>query len=724
MNELRLDGCRPEPLGSYLKGLGILRLLGEQYDPATTGHWKGDRFALTTNLGRGELLTFFVDEYQPTPLVAPWNGGSGFETGGKSRTAEHALRLVEASAIPRLEPYRRAIRAARQVYAESGSLDKRAMVERCRAQLPDDAVGWVDAAAVLTDEAIGYPPLLGSGGNLGRLELSANFMQRLADVLGLRTGRSAPDRDRSVGWLGASLFADRTAHLVEGPIGQFDPGSAGGVNSSPTGAAESLVNPWDYVLLLEGSLLFASAAARRLGFDGRGKTAMPFMVDASPVGYASGTGGESSRGEVWAPLWSRAATASEIAQLIGEGRSEWRGRQSRTGLDMARAVATLGVDRGVDAFARHAFVERHGQSTLAVPVGRITVHARPEVPLLAELDRWLDGIRRGSNPPASVARLLRRVDSAMFQLADQGGPAHLQEVLVAVAGVEAAAGRSRGFLDRARIRPVQHLRAADWLPRLDDGSPELRLAASLASQHDDDGACLRWLLRPVRQPHAQSRVLEWSEGPTAVRGFGTRPLMDVLAAALVRRSITGNARPSSEDEGSTEHDGQPEMTGVRTAFRRRVATPLPDVAAFVSGELDDGRLARLLAALLLLDWRWPPVDVRAWFQLGPTGPVAPPAWAALAPFFHGRPIKLDDGEKVSLLPQATWPIRLQSDRAGVIREALTRLRIARLDPAVSDAGAIAINGPNGTRLAAALMCPIPDTGASRLLRRIVPSQID
>ena len=52
MGELRLDGCTPEPLMSYLKALGVLRMVAEQTDGsvcrllAWTGHLCCNRISI------------------------------------------------------------------------------------------------------------------------------------------------------------------------------------------------------------------------------------------------------------------------------------------------------------------------------------------------------------------------------------------------------------------------------------------------------------------------------------------------------------------------------------------------------------------------------------------------------------------------------------------------------------------------------------------------------
>ncbi len=68
-----LKGCSPMPLANYLKSLGILRLVGEQADKQARGWWQGERFCLLTTLSRDELETFFLEKYEPTPLLSPWN---------------------------------------------------------------------------------------------------------------------------------------------------------------------------------------------------------------------------------------------------------------------------------------------------------------------------------------------------------------------------------------------------------------------------------------------------------------------------------------------------------------------------------------------------------------------------------------------------------------------------------------------------------------------------
>ena len=84
-----LPGLRPEPLASYLAGLGLIRLLGEQADPGATAAWTPDGLAITTAVP--DIARWLAAEYVPTPVLSPWNGGSGF--GSKDK---EPLRRLEA----------------------------------------------------------------------------------------------------------------------------------------------------------------------------------------------------------------------------------------------------------------------------------------------------------------------------------------------------------------------------------------------------------------------------------------------------------------------------------------------------------------------------------------------------------------------------------------------------------------------------------------------------
>lgn len=708
-----LPGCRPEPLGSYLKALGVLRLLAEQADTSITAWWSGHGFVVDTRLDDEDLIGFFLHRYCPSPLVSPWNSSSGFGPEGKGE-----LQALEASDDHRLQEYRLAIAAARQVLAGGGSKDT--VLAAARSRLPDLSVAWMDAAAVLVDGRAMFPPLLGTGGNDGRLEFSRNFHRSVLDVLGM-TRRGRVER---ADWLADALFDLGASAGVKRTPGQFSPGASGGSNSAPTGAADAVLNPWDWVLLLEGSLLLASGSARRLATSTTGRAAAPFTVDAYAGGYASAADGEKSRGEFWAPLWSRPTGYHEVRRLFGEARADWRGRHVRSGLDLAKAAASLGTDRGIDAFSRHGFMERFGLSTVAVPLGRVDVAERKAATPLAELDGWLTRVRATPNPPSAVAAALRAVDRAAFavtRLAESrhGGNESALQVLLAAARLEAAIGRSGSFRERSGVGPVSGLRAASWLPQLAwvDADVEVNLALGLASlRHRAESiGTLRRLVGPVSLD-PRGRVV-WSGRPASVQGLGRRPTTAVLADALARRAVDVVQDARGQDDG--------EQVGLPPLFGTGLPVAVSDMADLVAGRVDEARLDDALAACLLLEWS----GRETWSGGSGAGAQVPPVATVVVPFFTpaehaGVPSKKwrDRLRVTPLTAETQWPALLASGRLEpVVQGALRRLRLAGLQPVPAAASLVSGLGTElAARIAAASLCRLGAGGRAALLALSCP----
>ena len=126
---MTLDGCAPTPLASYLKALGVLRLIssdanhvdGQAADPKARGWWEGERFHIRTTLDRAALCRFFLDEYAPSPIIAPWNGRAGFleseegdTNGTKLRPKAQRVAEMETGETPRFGNLRATIKAARE----------------------------------------------------------------------------------------------------------------------------------------------------------------------------------------------------------------------------------------------------------------------------------------------------------------------------------------------------------------------------------------------------------------------------------------------------------------------------------------------------------------------------------------------------------------------------------------------------------------------------------
>src|SRR5262249_43141207 len=159
------------------------------------------------------------------------------------------------------------------------------------------------------------------------------FMRRLVQVMG-------DDSTQPKELILASLFCRPCASLKKGAVGQFSPGSAGGVNAGIGFEADSRINPWDFILTVEGALVFAAAAVRRNPQDRVTSLSYPFTTRTVGAGSGAAAFGDEadSRAEFWAPLWSRAAGVGELLHLMSEGRAAVDTRAARDGLDFARAT--------------------------------------------------------------------------------------------------------------------------------------------------------------------------------------------------------------------------------------------------------------------------------------------------------------------------------------------------------------------------------------------------
>jgi CRISPR-associated protein Csx17 len=708
-HDVTLAGCSPAPIASYLKALGVLRLVAEQADRDARGYWSAEAFVLRSELDAGGLRRFLLDDYRPSPIVAPWNGGSGFYP----KDNRKALESISGGEAPRFSAVRQVIAAAHEVVSRFGldaspkAEDKAAFLAALRASLPDGALPWIDAAVLLGAEDPRYPPLLGTGGNDGRLDFTNNFLQRLVELIDPETGSARPD---GAAWLEGALFGTPIPGLLSCAIGQFSPGAAGGPNASTGFGGGSIVNPWDFVLALEGALVLTAAATRRLESSLGGALSYPFTV--RPTGAGSGASDFSdeqpARGEIWLPVWESPASYREIAALFREGRATVGRRTAADGFDFRRAVASLGVDRGIDSFMRYVFAMRSGRAYLATPLGRVRVEREAKDDLLVELDQngYLEALRRAARKdgcPAALSSQVRRLEEAVFAMLGSAAPRRVavQEVLVRLGEIERMAGASRFARDDAYLRPAPWL-SQRWVIEADDGSDELRLAAALAG--------LWWQPCPFRAhvaavgPNERTgwEAPEWKAGsPLATLGAGAA----ALTATLHRRLLAAetNARQTSIDP----LDG-------------RCRADLAGLAAFARGEVDLARLNDLAAGLSLV--RVPDALERRQIPRGAAAGL-PAALATLVTAFSPAGLL----SYLQILPAGATVARprrivslLLADRTGeAVAIAWRSLRLAGMRLPSPPPDAIEAGALPGRRLAAMLLFPLDPAGVADLARRLL-----
>jgi CRISPR-associated protein Csx17 len=734
------------PLASYLKALGVLRVVAEQADAEARGWWDGRLFMMATRLDERTLIDFFAARYEPLPPVSPWNKGSGFYGG------DRVLQALAESSAPRFAPVRSAINEGRAPLSQIGAADEQvraikaetkvsglSRAERARLRteegykqrlaaaerdfkslkarlIPDLALQWrgphrewMDAALVVEDdEVVRFPALLGTGGNDGRLDFTNNYFQRLSDIFDL----AHPDGvawAHSVSWFEQSLFGDPAQTSRQGvAVGQFFPGGAGGANSSNGPEGDSQLNPVDFMLMLEGSVLFKAGLSGRLDVRRSARAAAPFAIGTQAVGYASASeADEGPRGEQWMPVWAQPVTCAEVRRLLSEGRVQVGPRIASEPLDLARAAARLGTARGITAFQRYGYFERNGQSNLAVPLGLIQVSDRnlPFLSCLEDLDAWLPRLHRearSTGTPRRFAMVERSLPDSLIavtQHADEA--ARWQEVLLRLANVEACQVSGTGF----RAGPVPRLRP-EWITAADDASPELRLAVSCALQYGGfEGK--HWELEPVRRhwlPLEGSRFVTTGSGSQARLQLSPQQVMSGRsglddAVAIVARRLVEAAQV-----------GERRLPLV--AARGADATA-SDLATFILGEVDPDRtlqLARALMAVGAREWR------ESLRQLSRPASVTLPDDAWIAIRLSMLPWPLPDGRTIPVDP-AIHRRLVSGDAASAFDLARQRLRAAGINTTVR----AAIVPPEvARRWAAALVFPISRRTASRFVARLDP----
>jgi CRISPR-associated protein Csx17 len=666
-----LPGLRPQPLASYLAGLGLFRLIGEQADATATAEWAPDGLVIETTIP--DLAEWLTDRYEPTPVLSPWNGGSGFGPAGVKPGSR--LEQLLSCASPRLASYKsayeatsvamRRAHAAGWINASGKFADKQRFVQELRNRCPGPLLPWIDASVVLTANATYFPPLLGTGGNDGRLEFSKNLHEHLMTVLEDTPG----GRMRSLRCAVDLLTGVQQESLAQASAGQFDPAGTGGRASSPYGAGTALINPWQFVLLMEGTLVFASGAARR-NQDAASRAAIPFTVESSPDLSDSGAAGEESRGEVWVPVWSRPFTFSEVRQLFGEARASWRGRPARRAVDFYAATRALGVAAGIDEFVRYGIQQRNGQAFVAVALDRVKVVDKArQVRLIGGMEDWASWIPRGETTRA-VGTSLRAFDTALLRYVRAPDAVPLRDLLAALTSLELAVGRSGGTREKVQPRLVPD--ATEFLKVMKAAQcPELRIAAGLASCATLSGAgglaarTMRQILLPLDPGSSAQRPGSgrWRDAPL-VPGFGARPLQRVMADVLAWRSRTAAAESSG---------GRPEAADFRgvPTFRLGVSVPAADLHAWARGDLDTAELDKWFRACLALRWR--PADPGR-DAPGPAIPV--PLLALLHPLAAGLR-EAGNGAAPPLALGPDWAVRLGAGQlSSVHADAARRLRQA------------------------------------------------
>lgn len=713
MTRIVFAGLGDPVLANYLAVLGVFRAVSRQADPAATLYFGSDGVPVLETAAFADddaWLAWVLDDWRPSPIASPWNSGAGFYGSSKSvgctdGVKRNGVELVLSSHGPRLNTYRETLEWM-QAYLNSTGYGtdtapaKEELLAGIRNLGPEAALPWLDAVCVVeplqkagrdTREAK-YLSLLGSGGNDGRLDFGNNFMIhvcRLLDLPGCLIDRGKHDRAWAQRLLGGLLGAP-VAGMIRDTAGQLAPVSRGapnGVSGTASFSAPEQVNPWLFVWGLEGALLFAGAATRRLGSHGRVRGAFPFHADRVDAGFGSAAA-EKGRDELWLPLWRQPASYREIEYLFGEARAQVGRRRARSGLDYARAVGGLGATRGLHAFQRYAIVERAGQSSIAVHAGNYAAGEAAPLDRLRALDGYLERFRRlgeGEHIPPRFGRAWRRFARATLALARQSSGTRQLELLAALGTMRRE--EACGLPDDASL-PIFSIDDAGWLSEC-DSTPELRLAVAVCSlsSRDPFGRFASYLW-PGHHARATSR-----EAPRA-------ELVPLLELVLDRRLL------EHRDPDGVIHRV---CGGGSTASAH-------DIAQFVGGRVDDNLLLDLVWALSTA-----PNDVltagsQGWSSGAREIPAElPRLWMLARLAVDGALPDPMPGRWHAVRPPREVPAAMRANRASVVAQRANHaLRAAGWPAPLLPAGGLPRDARTRRRMAAALLFPLPPSVSTKM----------
>ncbi|HMY75275.1 MAG TPA: type I-U CRISPR-associated protein Csx17, partial [Blastocatellia bacterium] len=395
---------------------------------------------------------------------------------------------------------------------------------------------------------------------------------------------------------------------------------------------------------------------------------------------------------------------SLTAEALGEGRVQFNSKQKRavqTGFDFARAVAELGVDRGIDSFQRFAFIERNGQANLATPLGRFDVRERPLASRLYEFDRWADRLRlavsdAGKTPPR-FTRAMKQLDEAMFALCQNGTADDLRAVLVALGAAEFELANGERFCAEKSLKPLFGLRKS-WVRDCQDTSHEFQLAAALASIKGSD----QFKLSPLRGNLESVDFIkrDWAANDKGVV-WGAGTFAENLSAVLQRRSVDARAAGASH----------PVLQAGRSAR-------LSAIEAFLNHDTSDAQIESLLWGLMLVNWQ--DEEKNSTFKDSiKYAPTLPRIYALLKLLFlpDGKLTLKEGGEAIEIKHEPTIIPLLRAGRADeAVQTAVRRLRSSGLVPLTDS---FDLQEEDAVRLAAALLIPIHQSAVYELAQLVL-----
>lgn len=664
-----LPGLQLDSLGNYLASLGVMRLLSHK--------WSSVRVA--------------------------WRSGVFHVVGGPANFDEVLDAISEVGWKREWAPYERSWADAQKksTKAKSGRLLTLWQVD------VDERDLELLAAHVVPASRIAFNPLLGSGGNAGKRDFAKGW-QVAIDALGQpkpseksrakKRVAAAPsttvddEKAKRRGHLRSWLLGDPVTWLLEGlNAASWFPDANKLFNSGQRPFREGGISPWAMALACEGLVFFAGGASRRLGARSRSVGAFPFVTRAAAPEGSDEVGCDLA--EVWAPLWDRPMTTSEVRTLFARGRAEVDGRGVLTSSGFATAVVGRGVDAGISEFRRFVLgrttsantFESRFEGTFPVADSDQARSTRASSTTFVELLSLVDQLRRVAeswNAPASwLSQYVGPLEAAMVAaVSAPDNPERASALLDATVAALDRLDRNHVFRERKiawRSLPLE------WLPILFYGNAppeEARLALSLVSGFSV--ARPFTLYRFGVNKESDGRFVHSHPAPARWR-WRTGPLANVLCNVLLRTVLDWEVDSRSRKSSSAEQSRRAPFVLYATHQQ---------IERWLSGQNDDGLLAAWISRLALFDWSFVPPAVKR-FAAASADPLSPSAglclYGALQPFFDERAtpstpgmaseklLSAESGARTPAVARAIASLLRAGQVGAAMRLAKTRYAMAR-----------------------------------------------
>jgi CRISPR-associated protein Csx17 len=170
---------------------------------------------------------------------------------------------------------------------------------------------------------------------------------------------------------------------------------------------------------------------------------------------------------------------------------------------------------------------------------------------------------------------LRQIEDSIFLFAKYGGASNLQNILIELGKAEKSFSRSGAD----KLSPLQSL-SPEWILACDDGSPEYRIACSLASIYNKDIGHIREQLEPVKYDKGvyvwdNRKPVEWNDNNLSIS------LINILKRRLIEQNKYNSGNP----------------------LKSRIRINIHDLVKFLEESVDDRKIADLFFSLSTIKWK-------------------------------------------------------------------------------------------------------------------------